>query len=102
MIVFNGEIYNYKQIAQQLELTLKSSGDTEVIIEAFAKIGTNVFELLKGIFAFAIYDLQEEKIHLCRDRIGIKPLYYYFDGNQFVFASEIKAIKKSVFMVPKN
>ena len=94
VIVFNGEIYNYKQIAQQLELTLKSSGDTEVIIEAFAKIGTNVFELLNGIFAFAIYDLQEEKIHLCRDRIGIKPLYYYFDGNQFVFASEIKAIKK--------
>ncbi|MFN8261568.1 MAG: asparagine synthase (glutamine-hydrolyzing) [Chitinophagales bacterium] len=94
VMVYNGEIYNFREIARKLDLQLKTTGDTEVIIEAFAKIGTKCFELLNGIFAFAIYDLQEDKMYFCRDRIGIKPLYYYFDGNQFVFASEIKAIKK--------
>jgi asparagine synthase (glutamine-hydrolysing) len=94
VITYNGEIYNYKEIARQLNLNLKTTGDTEVIIEAFAKIGTKCFELLNGIFAFAIYDIQEKKIFVCRDRIGIKPLFYYFDGNQFAFASEIKGIKK--------
>lgn len=96
VIVFNGEIYNYKEIAKELDLKLNTSGDTEVIIEAFAKIGTECFTLLNGIFAFAIYDIREDKIYLCRDRVGIKPLFYYFNGNQFIFASEIKAIKKLI------
>jgi len=94
VIVYNGEIYNFKEIAKELGLRLKTDGDTEVIIEAFAKIGTAAFSLLNGIFAFCIYDTLEDKLFLCRDRIGIKPLYYYFDGQQFIFSSEIKAIKK--------
>ncbi|HMW13486.1 MAG TPA: asparagine synthase (glutamine-hydrolyzing) [Chitinophagales bacterium] len=93
VINYNGEIYNFKEIARDLQLTLKTSGDTEVIIEAFAKIGTAAFTLLNGIFAFSIYDIHADKLYLCRDRIGIKPLYYYFDGIQFAFASEIKALK---------
>lgn len=94
VIVYNGEIYNFRQIAKDLGLHLKTNGDTEVIVEAFAKIGTSSFALLNGIFAFCIYDIQEDKFFLCRDRIGVKPLYYYFDGQQFIFASEIKAIKE--------
>jgi asparagine synthase (glutamine-hydrolysing) len=94
IISYNGEIYNFKDIAQQLNLQLKTSGDTEVIIEAFAKIGTKVFGLLNGIFALCIYDSVEDKIYLSRDRMGVKPLFYYFDGNQFAFASETKAIRE--------
>ena len=93
VMTYNGEIYNFREIARELGLTLKTSGDTEVIIEAFAKIGTDAFKLLNGIFAFAIYDIKDDKIYLCRDRVGIKPLYYYNDGQQFAFSSEIKAFK---------
>jgi asparagine synthase (glutamine-hydrolysing) len=94
VMVYNGEIYNFREVAQQLNLELSTQGDTEVILEAFIKKGVQSFELLNGMFAFAIYDTQEEKIYLCRDRVGIKPLFYYFHENKFVFASEIKAIKK--------
>ena len=94
VLIYNGEIYNYKAIAKQLDLQTHTSGDTEVIIEAYAKMGTKAFELLHGIFAFAIYDTQEDKMVLCRDRSGIKPLYYYYQNQQLIFASEIKAIKE--------
>ncbi len=94
-IVFNGEIYNYKELKSSylLDFNFKSSGDTEVILELFSKYGTESFKLLKGMFALCIYDHINCKIYLCRDGIGIKPLYYYADKNEFYFASEISALK---------
>jgi asparagine synthase (glutamine-hydrolysing) len=94
-IVFNGEIYNYKQLKSTYlpDFNFKSSGDTEVILELFSKYGTESFRWLKGMFAFSIYDHVNCKMYLCRDGIGIKPLYYYANKNEFYFASEISALK---------
>jgi asparagine synthase (glutamine-hydrolysing) len=97
VMVYNGEVYNFNEIKEQLQLETRTSGDTEVILEAYAKAGAKSFELLNGMFAFAIYDIQERKIILCRDRIGIKPLFYYWDGKHFAFGSEIKMLKALPF-----
>lgn len=94
VIVYNGEIYNYNELKNSCHLTTKTTSDTEVIIEMFAQHGTRSFGWLNGMFAFAIYDTIENKIYLTRDRFGVKPLFYYFDGEQFAFASEIKALKQ--------
>ena len=91
-IVYNGEIYNYKEIAQKEYLTLKTASDTEVIIERFSKKGEQSLKDFNGMFAFALWDTVEKKLYLTRDRVGIKPLYYYWDGQNFAFASEIKAL----------
>lgn len=96
-IVFNGEVYNFNELKQQLKdkgASLKTTSDTEVILELFAQQGTASFALLNGMFAFAIHDKQENKIILSRDHVGIKPLFYYVNENNFVFASELKVIKK--------
>lgn len=101
VIVYNGEVYNYREIGAMMTLRsdisssnpFRSSSDTEIILEGFSKWGIDVVHLLNGMFAFAIYDKQEHALYLFRDRIGIKPLYYYWDGNLFVFASELKALK---------
>ncbi len=100
IIVYNGEVYNYAEVAAELKFNLdpgfhfNSGTDTEVILQAFAGYGVDAVKNLNGMFAFAIYDKQEEELYLFRDRLGIKPLYYYWDGENFVFASEINAIKK--------
>lgn len=94
IIIYNGELYNFQEIKNQYQIQAKTNSDTEIIIEAFAKIGTKVFHQLNGMFAFAIYDKQTKKIFLCRDRLGIKPLFFYQDEQVFVFASELKAITK--------
>lgn len=100
VIVYNGEVYNYAEIGAELkyksggELLFKSSTDTEMILEGYASIGVNVVHHLNGMFAFAIYDKQEDELLLFRDRIGIKPLYYYYDERNFAFASEIQTLKK--------
>ena len=92
-IVYNGELYNFKNLKTLLQLDTHTQGDTEVILEAYAKIGSKAFELLNGMFAFIIYDILEDKIIVCRDRMGIKPLYIYQDSERIAFASEIKAFK---------
>jgi len=97
VIVYNGEIFNYKKIAYDLVSTgimLRTTSDTEVLIEAFVLWGTGFVHKLQGMFVFAIYDTQEEKIFLYRDRAGKKPLYYYLSDKLFVFASEIKSLLK--------
>jgi len=100
VIVYNGEVYNYAEVAAELKFTFdqnfhfKSATDTEVILEAFASYGVEAVNQLNGMFAFAIYDKQEEELYVFRDRLGIKPLYYYWDGQKFAFASEIQALKK--------
>jgi asparagine synthase (glutamine-hydrolysing) len=100
VIVYNGEVYNYAEVAAELKFNFapdfhfRSGTDTEVILQAFAGYGVDAVKHFNGMFAFAIYDKQEEELYIFRDRIGIKPLYYYWDGENFVFASEIKALKK--------
>lgn len=94
IIVFNGEVYNFQEIKQKLSSrTWKTTGDTEVILAAYQEWGKSCVEHFNGMFAFVIYDTLENKLFLCRDRIGVKPLYYYHKDDIFIFASEIKAIK---------
>lgn len=93
-IIFNGEIYNYKKIQQKLKnvgYSFKSNSDTEVIIYAFDYWGKQAVHEFIGMFAFVLYDTQNDEIHIFRDRAGVKPLYYYYQDNLFLFASEIKA-----------
>jgi len=94
VIVYNGEVYNFNEIAKKLNVQLKTSSDTEVILEAFAKWGIEFVHELNGMFALAIYDKQDKNLFAFRDRIGIKPLYYYWDGKNFAFASELKSLLK--------
>lgn len=94
-IVYNGEIYNFKEIRQELEkkgYCFNSNTDTEVILKSHMEWGDSCVERFNGMFAFAIWDASKNKLFLARDRMGIKPLYYFYDGKRFIFASEIKAI----------
>ena len=93
IIVFNGEIYNYKEVKSQLPgYVFKTSSDTEVIVAAYAKWGPHCVDYFKGMFAFAIWDREQKELFIARDRLGVKPLYYYVDDNHLVFASEIRAV----------
>ncbi|TAE68662.1 MAG: asparagine synthase (glutamine-hydrolyzing) [Bacteroidetes bacterium] len=94
VIVFNGEIYNYRELLRQIEVPLKTTGDTEVILELFAKQYLKCVYYFNGMFAFAIYDRVEQDLFVFRDRIGIKPVYYYWDGENFAFSSELKSLTK--------
>ncbi|AQS60347.1 asparagine synthase (glutamine-hydrolyzing) [Desulforamulus ferrireducens] len=94
-IVFNGEIYNYKEIRKELlqkGCIFKTNSDTEVVLRAYEMFGKDVVNKLNGMFAFAIYDKTKHTLFLARDRMGIKPLYYFFNSEQFAFASEIKSL----------
>lgn len=92
VIVFNGEVYNFRDIAKQLNIHPRTSSDTEIILEAFAKLGTGCVQLFNGMFAIAVYDKKEDALYLMRDRLGVKPLYYSVNNETLVFASEIKAL----------
>jgi asparagine synthase (glutamine-hydrolysing) len=92
VMIYNGEVYNYKEVASKYNLHTRTTSDTEVIIEAFAKVGVQCISDLNGMFALAIWDKLEEKLYLVRDRVGIKPLYYFHQEGQFAFASELKAL----------
>ena len=94
-ITFNGEIYNFQILRKQLEgkgHVFSSNCDTEVILNLYQEYGVACLKHLRGMFAFAIWDQKKQVLFLARDRIGKKPLFYYFDGNVLIFASEIKAI----------
>ena len=92
-VVFNGEIYNFKEIRQQLqEYHFVSNCDTEVIIAAYLKWGISCVEQFNGMFAIALFDREDNSLYLIRDRIGKKPLYYLYKNNEIVFGSELKAI----------
>jgi asparagine synthase (glutamine-hydrolysing) len=96
--VFNGEIYNFKKLRQDLGArfhTFHSATDGEVITHLWEEYGAGFANHMNGMFAIALYDQQRQKIVLVRDRLGIKPLYYAFDGNHLVFGSEIKSILAS-------
>jgi asparagine synthase (glutamine-hydrolysing) len=91
-MVFNGEVYNYQEIAKELDVNLKTTGDSEVVLEAFAKWGPQMINRLNGMFTIAIFDTSEKKLFLFRDRLGIKPLFLYRQDGVVAFASELKAI----------
>lgn len=92
VIAYNGETYNFREIARDLGIQPKTQSDTEIVVEAFAREGVDFIHRLNGMFAMAIYDKESRELSLFRDRFGIKPLYYYWDGQQFAFASELKAL----------
>ena len=94
-VIFNGEIYNFLEIKNQLKVLgcqFGSQSDTEVLLLGWQKWGEKLLEKINGIFSFAIWDHQKEELFLARDHFGVKPLYYYFDQNKIIFSSEIKAI----------
>jgi asparagine synthase (glutamine-hydrolysing) len=92
IMVFNGEVYNFQELAVKYKITPKTHSDSEIILEAFAKTGIDCVHDFNGMFAIAIWDKEEEKLYLIRDRIGIKPIYYYADKDNFAFASELKSL----------
>ncbi len=94
-IVFNGEIYNYRSLRQELTLQgfeFKTQSDTEVLLKLYAAYGKKMLDKLNGDFAFAIYNKKRESVFIARDRFGIKPLYFYNGGDFFAFASELQAL----------
>lgn len=94
-IVFNGEIYNYRELKSDLEAigeSFRSSSDTEVLLALFARHGDACLPMLNGIFAFAVWDRDEQRLTVARDHIGVKPLYYHWDGSRFLFSSELKSL----------
>lgn len=94
VICYNGEVYNFAEIIRTLKLSnLQSNSDTEVVLQSFAKLGKDAITLFNGMFAFAIFDKLKQKLLIARDRLGIKPLYYHFNENEFSFASEIRPLQ---------
>lgn len=96
-LVYNGEFYNFRDYRDELIKNghiFQSRTDTEVLLHLFEDEGIKCLEKVRGMFTFAFWDQKEKELVLARDRVGIKPLYYYFDGNNFIFASELKAILK--------
>ena len=102
VLVFNGEIYNYKELRSDLKrkgFVFQGKSDTEVLLKLYLSEGKKMLSKLNGIFTFAILDINSELLFLARDALGVKPLYYSTEDNVFAFASEIKALLK---LIPNN
>jgi asparagine synthase (glutamine-hydrolysing) len=91
-IVYNGEIYNFKQLKKQFNISTISETDTEVLLELFIKLGRKSLNYLNGIFSFVIYDQKNNSLFGARDRLGVKPFFYYQNLKEFIISSEIKGI----------
>src|SRR5579884_1374462 len=94
-LIYNGEIFNHASIRPELERAghrYKNRSDSETIIHAYEGYGPECVKLFRGMFAFALWDSANRRLFCARDRLGIKPFYYYWDGRLFAFASEIKAL----------
>jgi len=95
-IIFNGEIYNFREVKALIsDYPFKSHSDTEVIIAAYKKWGKKCVQYLNGMFAFVIWDKSKQELFIARDRLGIKPVYYYKKDNLFLFSSEVRALLES-------
>lgn len=97
-LIFNGEIYNFMDVKKELEIRgykFRTKSDTEVLIHAYEEWGSEMLSKLNGMFAFALFDIPNQKLFLARDRLGVKPLYYYFENNVLVFASEMGGMTAS-------
>ncbi|MUP44159.1 asparagine synthase (glutamine-hydrolyzing) [Gramella sp. BOM4] len=97
-LVFNGEIYNYKELKEEIgdRYDFRTSSDTEVLLAAYLLYGEACLEKLNGMFAFGIWDAHKRELFSARDRFGVKPFFYHQNGEHFIFASEIKALHKLV------
>ncbi len=98
VIVFNGEIYNYKKLKKYLiskNINLKTNSDTEVLLETISNFGLEFIKKINGMFSFILYDTKENCIYLFRDRLGIKPIFFYYKNNKIIFSSEIKPLISS-------
>jgi asparagine synthase (glutamine-hydrolysing) len=103
-VTFNGEIYNYRELREELQAKghrLRTQGDTETLVHLYEDYGPEMVNRLIGMFAFAIWDKKNRQLFLARDRMGIKPLYYCRRGDDFVFASEIKAFLQHPAITPR-
>ncbi|HEY0386199.1 MAG TPA: asparagine synthase (glutamine-hydrolyzing), partial [Pyrinomonadaceae bacterium] len=103
-ITFNGEIYNFREIRERLDSdpnNWRSESDTEVILRAYERWGRDCLLHLRGMFAFALWDEQRQELFIARDRLGIKPLYYFNGGGHFLFSSEVRALLASQ-LVPRK
>jgi asparagine synthase (glutamine-hydrolysing) len=99
-IVYNGEIYNFKEIRIELKkygYIFESDSDTEVILKAYAKWGIKAVDKFNGMYAITIYDVVKQELILIRDRTGVKPLYYYYDNELFMFTSELKSFHENLY-----
>lgn len=95
VVVFNGEIYNYIELKEDLVVkghNFKTNTDTEILVHLYEEYGENFSRFLNGMFSYALWDKEKEVFILSRDRVGEKPLYYTVNNNKFIFASEIKSI----------
>jgi asparagine synthase (glutamine-hydrolysing) len=101
-IIFNGEMYNYREVRDMItDYPFRSNSDTEVILAAYQKWGKDCLHHFNGMFGLAIWDKSKQELFIARDRLGIKPIYYYHKNDVFVFASEIRALLKSN-LIPKK
>ncbi len=103
-LTYNGEIYNFKEIKTELEANghqFKSTSDTEVLLKAYEQWGIEAVHRFRGMWAFAIWDKRKEALILCRDRAGVKPLFWYLKDGIFIFSSELKALHKHPRFVKK-
>jgi len=101
-IAFNGEVYNYIEIRKELEsrgYSFRSATDTEVVLKSYLEWGSNCLEKFNGMWSFCILDKKQKKLFCARDRLGIKPFYYFFDRKHFIFASEVKQV---ILLLPVN
>jgi len=95
-MVFNGEMYNYEEVKRQIpDYPFVTTSDTEVLMAAFIKWSTDCLRLFRGMYAFAIWDRQEQELYMARDRMGVKPFYYFLNDEKFIFASEIRSILRT-------
>ena len=104
IIVFNGEIYNFKKLKIELEtrgITFKTNGDTEIILEGYKLFGIDFFDKLIGFYSFCIYDVHKNELIFSRDRFGKKPLYFYEKNKKLIFCSEINPILKALDHTPE-
>jgi len=95
-IIFNGEIYNHLEVRKKFKFSCNSNSDTETILHAYAQLGSSCLQEFDGMFAMAIYDRDKQELFLARDRAGKKPLYYYSEGQAFVFSSELNALRSQL------
>ena len=102
VIVYNGELYNYLELKKELsDFKFRTNSDTEVILNAYIKYGTECLNFFNGMYAFAIWDSLKKEFFAARDRMGVKPFYYSFSNHSFVFSSEIRPIIKSGLVTGK-
>ncbi len=95
-IIFNGEIYNHLEVRKKFKFSCNSNSDTETILHTYAQLGSSCLQEFDGMFVMAIYDRNKQELFLARDRAGKKPLYYYSEGQAFVFSSELNALRSQL------